>query len=239
MNIIKTTLASYTGSATISLAGSTLTFSMPIGDEEAPVLVANLSEIISKYSQDHGVIAVGQKDGNLLVAETTAISVGYRGSPFVGEYNTARRDSALAVYRSLGVAGYPAIFILTPYRGCSLEECTLYFFDSADFEVTVNGQPLAGQEIERLADYLATWLPISFTGPATVSVGQHAELTVSCPDNVEVYLEATAGILNRSRAKNGDAVHLDLSELSAGTVARIKAGYKFWPGKTDYAITVQ
>jgi len=239
MNIIKTTLASYTGSATINLTGSTLTFSMSIGEEDAPEIVANLSEIISKYSQDHGIIAVGQKDGNLLVAETTAISVGYRGSPFIGEYNTARRDSALAVYRSLGTTGYPAIFILTPYRGCSLEECTLYFFESADFEVTVNGQPLAGEEIERLADYLATWLPISFAGPTTVSAGGQVELTLACPDHVEVYLESTAGILNRSRAKNGDIVRLDLDDLPASTVARIKAGYKFWPGKIDYSITVQ
>ncbi len=239
MPTLKTALASYTGSAAVSLSGSSLTFSMTIGDEEPVQLTADLQDIVSRYSQDHGIIAVGQKDSALLAVETTAISVGYRGSPFVDTHGTARRDSALAVYRSLGDGGYPAMFILTPYRGCSFQECTLYFFEGADFDVTVNGQPLVAEEIERLTDFLGAWLPISFAGPTTASVGGQVELTLSCSDHVEVYLEATAGVLNRSRARDGDVVRLDLSGIPAGATARVKAGYKFWPGKVDYEITVQ
>lgn len=244
MEMFKTTLAPYPGRASVDLNGSTLTFSISSADAEGESveLVADLSEIVSTYSQDHGVIAVGEKEGTLLVAETTAISVGYRGSPLVDTHYTARRDSALAVYRSLGGGAYPAVFILTPHRGCSLDECSLYFFESSepeDVQVTVNGQALAAQEIARLSDRIAAWMSISFAGPSSVSAGQHAELTLSCPDDVEVYLEATAGVLSRARARNGDIVHLDLSNLATGTTARIKAGYKFWPGKTDYEVVVQ
>jgi hypothetical protein len=242
MEMLKTTLASYPGSATVDLNAASLTFSITDGQEEPVELGVDLLEVVSKHSQDHGVIAVGESKGKLLVSETTAISVAYRGSPFADTHNTARRDSALAVYRSLGGTAYPAVFILTPYRGCSFEECVLYFFESnepEDAQVTVNGQALVAQEIVRLADYLTTWLPISLVGPSSVSVGQHADITVSCPDNVEVHLEATAGVISRSRARNGDVVHLDLSEIPAGTTARVKAGYKFWPGKVDYEITVQ
>lgn len=240
--MLKTTLASYPGSSTVSLDGSTVTFSIAGVEAEPTEVVADLAEIVATYSQDHGVIAVGEKAGTLLAVETTAISVGYRGSPFVDTHNTARRDSALAVYRSLGGGAYPALFILTPYRGCSLDECSLYFFEESQPEnaqVTVNGQALVAQEIARLADHLAAWMPISFSGPSSVAVGERAELTLSCPDHVEVYLEATAGVLSRSRARNGDMVRLDLSDLSSGAVARVKAGYKFWPGKTDYEIAIQ
>ena len=255
MQMLKTILSPYPGNASIEIEGTTLGFTIDSYGEPATPLVVDLAEIVAKYSQDHGVIAIGQKGDQLLVVETTAISVGYRGSPYVGTYNLARRDSPLAVYRSLGGPSYPAILLLTPYRGCALDDCSLFFFDSSEtasypafdrvpsytygrVDISVDGETLVAQTVGLPPSFLSGWLPISLTGPTGVGAGGSISLVVSAPPGTEVYLEALAGSLSRSRARSGDVVTLSAIDLPPGTRVRIKAGYKYWPGKTDVEIEV-
>lgn len=241
MNFLKTTIASVSIDHNVSIDGNSMTYCLNPTAESPITSSVNLADVVARSSQDHGVIAVGENAGEALVVETTAISIGYRGSPFVNTYGAARRDSPLSVYRSFTPEsfGWPATFILTPYRGCALSDCTLFFcVAEGQGTITVDGQPLNAQEAPLLPAYLKTWQPISFTGGNQVSSGGSIQLTVVAPQGTEVYLEALAGTLSQIRARNGDTVVFSAIDLPAGMQARIKAGYRYWPGQTDFIVNV-
>lgn len=240
MRFLKTTLSDVTINPIIALVGSQLTYCLDPSAQEPTTHEVALDDVVAKYSQDHGVIAVGEAGSAVLTVETTAISVGYRGSPFVDTRGTARRDSPLAVYRSLsGGYGWPATFILTPHKGCPLADCTLFFCTVAgQGTITVDGQPLDAEDAPLLPAYLREWQPISFTGGTQVQAGGSLALTVAAPAGPEVYLEALAGSLSRIRARDGDVVTLMATDLAPGAQIRIKAGYKYWPGQTDFIVDV-
>lgn len=255
MNFVRTVVNQFPMNAQLRFSGDELEFNLS-GVGDAPNWNSvSLSEAVAQYSQDHGCIAIGEINNQPFVCETTAISVSRRMTSSINLFNTERSDSPLAVYRSLGGGAYPATLIFTPYKGCSLSECVVYLFDSAGpsiYEETnsspsmtvgvvkfeIDGRPVRAPEVGKTSDFFNEWLPISVNGPGTILLGGKADFTIDAHQNTEIYLESTAGTLNRSRAKNGDVVTLDAAGLSSGEIVRIKAGYKFWPGKVDLHIEV-
>lgn len=222
-----------------SLIGSALTYR--IGEEASPVECAvDLLDVIAKFSQDHGVIAIGSKNGEAFVVETTAISIGLRGSPFVETNGLARRDTPMGVYRSFtDASAVPVCYLLTPRKGCALDEATVYwFFNQGVTDIIVDGSPLIADDAPIMPELLAEWLPIALEGPDAVPADGSAGFTVHAPVGTEVHLEATAGTLSRARARDGDAVVLTALGLTPGATARIKAGYKFWPSKIERTVSV-
>jgi len=255
MNMLKTILSPYPQNSDVSLDGSVLSFRSWLETKPADAISVDLSVVVAEISQDHGVITVGSKNGSLFAVQTTEYSVNVKGANQASSDGVVRQDTPIAVFRSLGGQGYPGVVVLTPYRGCSLNECSLYFFDSSgtaeypatdsspacvygSVSLTQDGAPLVASVVGLLPQYLATWLPISFSGGTQIPAGGTLSLTVVAPDGPEVYLEAMAGSLSRSRARNGDIVTLNAIELAPGTRIRIKAGYKYWPGKSDFFVDV-
>lgn len=255
MQLVKRIIESFPMNTQISLSGNVLTFNLRAGSDDSQAKVADLASIVASCSQDHGCIAIGERDGEVFSVETTALSISQRLTPTANQRPSGRSDSPLAIYHSQGGVGYPALFVLTPFKGCQLNDCTLYFMDSAgettyeatemspsltvgNVSISVDGQTLQAQSVGTLFEFFSDWIPVDLQGADTAISGQIATFTVSAGENTEVFLESTAGVLNRSRAKNGDTVVLDTSGIPAGESIRIKAGYKFWPGKTDKVIAL-
>lgn len=254
MIYLEHTVVSYPQQLRFSLDGDLLTYSFSL-EEGEPSHTVNLRDVVRDYSQDHGVIAIGDNKGRPVVVEVTTLSYANRSLRNLNEDGTAWRSSPLAAYRDVSSTFYPACMILTPFKGCDLDSCTLYFFGSpgtitypatnlspaatiGQTQVSVNGEPLSAAPAPRLTEFLNSWLPISLVGGSQVAVGGSLALTVVAPDEPEVYLEALAGTLSRSRARNGDVVVLNAANLVPGTTARIKAGYKYWPGKIELSVDV-
>lgn len=255
MRLVKTVIQQFPMNAVIRITGTLLEFNIS-GVGDAPVWQSvDLANVIANFSQDHGCIAIGEKSGSLFIIETTAVSVARRTTPEINTFNTGRGDSPLAIYRSLGGGAYPAMLVMTPFKGCTLADCTLYFFDSSgetiypatsesaattvgNVKLELDGRPLRAVDVGKTSEFFSSWLPISLQGPAQAPANSSIALSVSALDGADIYLEATAGALNRSRARNGDVITLDSTGLPKGTQIRIKAGYKFWPGKSDHLIDV-
>ncbi len=255
MQFVKNVITQFPINSYLKLKGNVLDFNLSEAEDAQHWHSVDLYEVVQKLSQDHGCIAVGEKDGAQLIVETTAVSVDRRMTSSLNTFNTARGDSPLAIYRSLGGSAYPAVLVLTPYKGCELSDCTLYYFDSegeTSYQATnsspamtvgkvkfeIDGRAVRATEVGKTSEFFNEWLPISLNGPGTIQLGGKADFTIDAHQNTEIYLESTAGTLNRSRAKNGDVVTLDAAGLSSGEIVRIKAGYKFWPGKVDLHIEV-
>ena len=79
---------------------------------------------------------------------------------------------------------------------------------------------------------------IKIEGPEKAPPDKYVDLTANCISGGDIYLEATAGLLNRSRAKSGQRIQLDTRGLEAGEELVIKAGYKFWPGIAQKRIVI-
>lgn len=222
-----------------SLNGTTLEFSFQEDEKTVSVLV-DLVDIISTHSQDHGIIAIGAKDGKALVLETTAVSVDLRGSAFADPIGVARRDTPLGVYRLFtGKADFPLCYLMTPFKGCGIDDVTIYWFvNDGVTEITVDGQPLQAQSAEIMPNLIASWLPVTLQGPSSIEAGQSAQFVVHAPENTVVYLETTAGTLDRTRAVDGETVVLSTIAQTGATTGKIKAGYKYWPAKVQHSFSI-
>lgn len=261
MNVIRHILDSHPFNVIAHIEGSIISFDVGINVSESSLLTVNLDEVVEKYSQDHGCIAIGKKDNSAFVLETTAITLYYRGSPFVDTHGTARRDTPLSVYRgAIGEQSYPVGYLMTPFKGCSLSDCTFYSFGSSNIKdipvsegavvpegqatttgnvvFTVNGVSLDTPSVDLTPTWLNNWLPITLTGPASVATGEKASYTVNAPVGTTVYLEGIVGSIDRTRAVNGDIITFSAGSLPAGTTGRIKAGYKYWEGSSNTEIAI-
>lgn len=219
-----------------TLSGGDLSFGLA-PDAAKETFHVNLAETIERHSVDHGVIAIGKKGDAVFAVETTTVSVAYRSNPYLGAVGTNRRDTPLSVYREAsGETGCPVAYLLTPRKGCALDEATLYWFDSG--LTTVDGSPLKCPDAPIAPEFLRAWMPIEIEGPESVIAGSTASYRVVAPAGVDVYLEATAGVLDRSRVRNGETVNLVTLAATATGPAKIKAGYRYWPGKSEKSITI-
>jgi hypothetical protein len=156
-----------------------------------------------------------------------------------GRFNVA---SPAWVLKESGM--YPLLFILTPYAGCSLADCTLIWKaiegqpDMANF--LVDGQDQATAPIiSSIKQYMADWLPITLNGPDTLAPDATASYAIACEVPSNIYITASCGLLNRTIARAGQQLLVDARGLAAGDKIEIKLGYKWWPGASKKAVTIQ
>jgi hypothetical protein len=80
---------------------------------------------------------------------------------------------------------------------------------------------------------------LEIVGDDTMSVNSEKSYLISCSDpEIEIYLETTKGIINYSRVYSGTSITLSSSNLSVGDEIKLKAGFKYWSGKTEKIINV-
>jgi hypothetical protein len=238
----------------ISITGDTLTIEIHddtqadgIGTTKAKDTFS-LSDLIQKYSQDHGCIALFPQgmndDSTFLAVETTQLSLPDKTKPnegYISQTTTEGKQFSGSPYSVVNgrYASYAYLYILTPSINCSVDEITIVY-RANNPDVELNGvQQTGAQEIISMKNYLDTWLPISIDGAPTMTAGQSQEYTVTAPENTTVYLSADIGMLNRARVKNGSVFKLNTDGLEAGEVVTIKAGYKFWDGVSRKEITLE
>jgi hypothetical protein len=227
----------------------------------------NLAEIIGRYSEDHGCIALCYtprfKD-ELVWHETTRFTYGERISSD-RSYSSMMQDglsindtpqkrgrhnaASPAAILKQRLDATPVLYLLTPARGCSVNNSIIVFHGvdpdpgiPEEFRTThslsVDGNIQAPPMMPSLKMFLESWLPIAIGGPDLIPADQTAKYLLTNMQGGEIYLEATGGILNRSRAKNGQQVLLDTRGLETGEEITIKAGYKFWPGISQKKIAI-
>ena len=214
----------------------------------------DLTELVSTMAVDHGCVAIGLlPNGGSVAQELTSITVQYLNAPNVtlpvtiGHVNhglvtsrpseikssmLADRTNILNAWAQITLSTeVPIALLLTPFAGCTLDDCTLVFYMNANRRslsinsITVNDLP----DIGRVPDYLASWMPIAIDGPATIPAGGSAEYVITAPANTSVFLETVNGYCANSRVQNGDTITVDAVGLQPGSKIRIKAGYRFWP----------
>jgi hypothetical protein len=259
MNVFQNYNKAKTLASRLELTGASL--SVGLGPVEADnTATFDLNDIVARFSEDHGCVALATNGmfNSLSWFETTRISNMYRmpankafASDFAlgeavksdseseGRYNVA---SPAWVLKENGM--YPLLFILTPFSGCTLSDCTLIW-------KAIEGQPemarfiVDGQDQENAAviasikQHMAEWLPITLAGPDTVAADGTAQYMISAEVPSNIYISASSGILNRSIAKNGQTLLIDARGLAAGEQIEIKLGYKWWPGASKKVVTVQ
>jgi hypothetical protein len=141
------------------------------------------------------------------------------------------------------------LYLLTPVRDCTLEDAVLVFHgvdnepetptkDQTTHKLFVDGKLQSPPELPSLKMFLESWLPIDIKGPAKMKPDMIADFTIGAPEGAVVYIEATAGIINRMRARNGQNFSLETRGLETGEEIAIKAGYKFWPGVAEKRVVL-
>jgi hypothetical protein len=80
---------------------------------------------------------------------------------------------------------------------------------------------------------------VEIVGDNTMSVNSEKNYVISCSDpEIEIYLETTKGIINYSRVYSGTSITLSSSNLNVGDEIKLKAGFKYWSGKSEKIINV-
>lgn len=208
----------------------------------------SLSDLITKFSQDHGCIALFPKNmysnesSAMIALETTQLSLPEKsasGESFVSEQTTPGKHLSGSPFSVIAgrYGSYGYVYILTPYANCSVDDLEIVIREH-NAEIKVNGTDATATTIPSMKEYLDQWLPITIEGPDTIQANQVQQYTATAPNNTTVYLESDIGVINRSRVASGGMFQLDASGLSAGEKIRIKTGYKFWHGVSEKVITV-
>ncbi|CAB5238725.1 hypothetical protein UFOVP375_7 [uncultured Caudovirales phage] len=218
----------------------------------------DLDQIVAQYSEDHGCVALGVSEKWFAWKETTRVSYLYRmpaGRSFSSEFvigNAVKDDGTQSGSHNVASPAwvlaqdghYPLLFILTPYKGCSLSDCTIIW-------KAIEGQPNAAQflidgvsqasvvPVSSIKEYLSSWLPISLSGPDTISAGASAQYAISCEVPSDIYITASCGFINRAVAKSGQSLTIDTRGLQPGEKIEIKLGYKWWPGASKKTVAIQ
>ena len=227
----------------------------------------DLAETIDRYSEDHGCIALcytARSKDELIWHETTRFTYGERISsdrsytsmmqiglsindtPQKRGRHNAASPAAILKQR---LDATPVLYLLTPSRGCPVENSIIVFHGvdpdlgipeelRTTHSLRVAGNLQAPPMMPSLKMFLESWLPITIDGPDLIPADQMAKYLLTNTQGGEIYLEATGGVLNRSRAKNSQRVLLDTRGLEAGEEIMIKAGYKFWPGISQKRIVI-
>ena len=227
----------------------------------------DLATVIRTYGEDHGCIALcwtPKFPDELIWHETTRFSYSERiasdrsyssimeigpslkdTSTRKGRHNAASPSWVLR--QRLDATAF--LYLLTPAKSCSVEDAILIFHDvqndpdTADVDKTshrllVDKKVQIPPALESLKMFMETWLVIKIEGPEKAPSDTYVALTANCSGGGDIYLDATAGVLNRSRAKSGQCIQLDTRGLEPGEELVIKAGYKFWPGISQKKIAI-
>lgn len=227
----------------------------------------DLAEIIDQYSEDHGCIALcytPRSKNELIWHETTRFTYGERISSDrsytsmmqiglsindtpqkLGRHNAA---SPAAILKQR-LDATPILYLLTPSRRCAVEDAIIVFHGvdpdpsipeelRTTHSLTLDGNLQAPPMMPSLKMFLEKWLPIRINGPDSIRADQTEKYLLTNTHGGEIYVEATGGVLNRSRAKSGQRIQLDTRGLEAGEEIIIKAGYKFWSGISQKKIEI-
>ena len=238
----------------ISISGDTLTISITDTTNSQSIADINfsgtfsLSNIVSKYGQDHGCIAfypesLWKSDTPIQMVETTQLSFPNIVNPnetYTSVPTTEGKQLSGSPFSviSNNYGSYAFLYILTPSANCTIDEITIVYRDSPNASVTVNGSTPSALSITSMKNYLDAWLPVSLAGESSLTAGQSTTYTVNAPKNTTVFLSADNGVLNRSRAINGQTFQLNTQGLNAGEVVTIKMGYKYWAGVSTKTVTL-
>lgn len=227
----------------------------------------DLSEIIDRYSEDHGCIALcytPRSKDELVWHETTRFTYSERISsdrsysslmqtglsindtPQKRGRHNAASPAAILKQR---LDATPVLYLLTPARRCLVEDAIIVFHGvdpdpgipeelRTTHSLSVEGKVQAPPMMPSLKMFLETWLLITIDGPDMIPADEAAKFLLTNTHGGEIYVDATGGILNRSRANSGQRIQLDTRGLDAGDEIIIKAGYKFWPGISQKKIVI-
>ena len=128
-------------------------------------------------------------------------------------------------------------YLLTPYKRCQLGDATLVLRDDGCVDLSsVTFDAIASYVDNQFEPYrFFKWIGIN--SPSSANAGSIVELQVTPPfSQPDIFLEATAGSLNRSRLNGSKTVLLNTTGLSVGDKIKVKVGYKFWPGESEVFI---
>ena len=214
---------------TVSLDGQNLCFKIPHYEDsketnlivkDCPTHSFDLSKLL-ELSEDHGYILIsGEQESNPAFSAEQVILTTYQSKSIPLQYKSDKLRLA---------------WLITPHKGCSLEDATLLLYDDGQIDLsslTIN---------ETVEDLRYRAFPvIGIDGPSTVSPGDSVSLSVTqaIPGAV-IYLQTTAGVLNKSRLSSSGTVQITAQGLDSGDQIKIKAGYRHWTGDAEHIITVQ
>jgi hypothetical protein len=209
-----------------------------------------LSELVTKFSQDHGCIAllpkkmINDEVSDLVALETTQLSLPEKsksGESFDSEETTPGKFLSGSPWSVVNgrFRSYAYVYILTPTKDCSVDDLIIIYRDTDSADITINGDTPSAVSIASTKQFLDAWMPISIDGPGTIKAGEKLEYTVSSTNGTIVYLETDIGIINRTRIASGKSFVLDAYGLESGETITIKTGYKFWHGVSKKVITVE
>lgn len=210
---------------TVDSTGINLSIPIYVEGPDSPIQVAQLREYqfawndILDKAEDHGFI--------LISAENSAIP------EFTIEQTITSTSSSKINPRVYKSENLRFALILTPSKLSQPDDLTVCFWDDGQIDlsnITLDGVVVPGERI-RAAD------SIEFTAPEIAEAGQPVEILVSYPvPNTTIYLETTAGTLNRSRMNSAGTVLLNTEGLNPGDSIKVKAGYKYWSGDAEAII---
>lgn len=227
----------------------------------------DLAKVIKAYGEDHGCVALcwsPKFPDDLIWHETTRFSCSERiasdrsytsimeTGPSLKETSTAKgRHNAASpswvLRQRLDATSF--LYLLTPSRDCNVEDAILIFHDvendpgtpvnkKTSHSLIVDKKALVPPALGSLKMFLETWLMIEINGPEKAAPDTLVELSATSQSSGEIHLDASAGLLNRSRAKSGQRILLDTRGLETGDEIVVKTGYKFWPGISQKKIVV-
>ena len=208
----------------------------------------SISDIIAKFSQDHGCIALFPKAMNegseFIIAETTQLSLSEKvktGDSYVSQETTTGKQLSGSPFSVISnrFQSYAYMYILTPSINCSPDDLIFVVRGTDSLSLLVNGAvPEFGNYLPSMKQFLDQWLKIQITGPTLIPAGSSGTYTVNAPPNTTVYLSSDIGVINRARTTNGGTFNLNTEGLISGEKATIKTGYKFWSGVSTFEVNI-
>lgn len=145
------------------------------------------------------------------------------------------------------VGRIPIVLVATPYKGCSLDDCTVFVLSDDgtthegfefEAETPLLGHFLRGDLFDEtgIPDFMDK---IKIFGPDTMDPDSVIELEVIPPyENQTVYIEYDGGYINKTKFTGSNRILIDSKFLSSGDQITVKAGYKYWASDNKKIITI-
>ena len=195
-------------------------------DGEGPELVTSdfnqfsfaWDDILSK-SEDNGFVLISSKaETNLSFTVEQVITQTF----FTKSNPRAFKDDLLRL-----------ALIWTPAKTSSTENISIFVFDDGNLDVSSLD---VIQELDTVSEVTSTQ-SVSISAPSEVTAGKDVELSIQQHiPGTTIYLEATSGMLARTRITTSGIVLLKTESLLPGEVIKVKAGYKYWTGESEVLI---
>lgn len=145
------------------------------------------------------------------------------------------------------VGRVPVVLVATPYKGCSLDDCTVFVLadDNTahegfefDAETPLLGHFIRGDLFDEfgIPNFMEK---IKILGPDTMNSNSTIELEIIPPyEKQTVYVEYDSGYINKTKFTGSNKILVDSKFLSSGDQITIKVGYKYWVSDNKKIITI-